>query len=236
MIARRQWIVIVILALTAAGVWRSSLARRTGAQKKLYAKTVPATLGDWIGRDVPVAESITNVLRTTDVLERQYRSGDGRTAVFSVVFAMDDRTAVHAPEECLVGGGNQIVHRATARYAVRRPKGRVGPDPRTGELPVHLELGETIDLEVVELGLDGPRGPSVVHFFYKSGDWVTSNYVWHELQMLWSNIRRGTSTNALVKVTVPIAGPVTPRALLDARAQCREVMTLLFPYVMAALP
>ena len=233
---KRQWIVIVLLALTAGAVWRFSLTEVRSGDKKLYARTIPRNLGKWGGVDRPVAKEVTDVLRTTDVLERHYYATGGEYAVFSVVFAMDDRRAVHTPQECMVGGGNQIVSEEVLTYPAALPVAGVEPDPETGEIPLDIALAETIDLSVIELRMAGPNGHTMVHFFYKSGSDVTHSYVRHEIDMLLSNLRRGSSTNSLVKVTTSVDPPFGREQQQEARERCQELMTLLFPYVMLALP
>ena len=236
MITKRQWVAIAVLLVTTAGVWRYSLVQSATGPKQLYAKRIPSKLGDWTGADRLVDATAIAVLRTSDVLEREYRRADDPPVHLTVVFAMDDRQAVHAPEECEVGAGGQIFHRVVAKYPVRLPRAHPEPDPVTGELPADMQLGDTIDLEVIEMGLDTPNGRKLLHFFYKSGQRTTANYLQHEIDMLMSSIKRGTSTNSLVKLTTPIVPPATDRDFDEARGRLREMMAALFPYVMAALP
>ncbi len=236
MITKRHWVVIIVLGITVSAAWYYGMAQLDG-NKQLYARRLlPSEVGGWSGVDLPVSKPVTDTLRTTDVLERAFSKSGVRDVIFSVVFAMDDRTAVHAPEECMVGGGREITCRNVVKYPVRLPRDTSEISPDAGELPPDMPLGDTIDLEVVELVLSSDKGITLVHFFYKCSQKVTPNYVQHEWDMLMSNLASGRSTNALVKTSTMVAAPGGEREMLEARARCKEVMQLMFPYVMRALP
>ena len=238
MISRRHWTAAIVLALTAGLAWYYSLARPIDGTKKLLARTrLPQALGGWTGRDTPPDEDTTDILRTTDVLQRMFRKPNTPEVVFQVVFAMDDRTSVHAPEECQVGGGWQIIQRNLVTLPVRLPETYYGREQEIGELPPDMPLAGTMQLTAVELVLEhSSKRMKTVLFFYKSGRKVTPSYVWNEINMLLSNLVRGTSTNALIETTTFVAEPRGESEKAAARARSSEIMQLMFPYVMAALP
>ena len=236
MITKRHWVAIAVLGITTSAAWYYGMAQR-GGNKQLYARRLlPSEVGGWSGVDLPVSKPVTDTLRTTDVLERAFSKSGVPYVILSVVFAMDDRTAVHAPEECMVGSGREIAGRQVIKYPVRLPRDTSEISPDAGELPPDMPLGDMIDLEVVELVLSGEEGVMVLHFFYKCGQKVTTNYFQHEWDMLMSNLASGRSTNALIKTTTVVTAPAGEREMAEARARSTEIMQLMFPYVMRALP
>lgn len=238
MTGKRQWISVVVLGLAAAAVWRFTLARSSDTEMNTYARRLlPSQVGPWQGTDLKASKEELEILRTTDVLKRTFRKPDSPGVILSVVFAMDDRTSVHAPEECLVGGGRQIEARSIISYPARLPKGRSAPAPDSGDLSPDMPLGDEVELEVVELILSDASGRlTMVHFFYKAGSDVTPSYLKHEWDMLVSNLLTGSSSNALIKTTTAIEPTEQVENCPEARSRCRDVMRLIFPYAMRALP
>jgi hypothetical protein len=118
--------IAVVLGILGAG-----LAAQTGleasyrtARPPLAAplKTLPYTLGDWVGHDEPMDSEILERTQATDYLNRIYehRRFPGRAFKLWINYSTTGLNLRHSPEVCLPSGGWTKIESLTRELTVRR--------------------------------------------------------------------------------------------------------------------
>lgn len=144
---------------------------------------LPLEIGDWIGEDIPVGARERAILGTDNLLLRLYRKGDWFLYLY-LLECSSNRASFHPPEYCYVGGRTELVER-----------GRKTVFWEGGEVPAH---------RMVFLG---PRGKSLVYYWYTYGERVLGDYYRQQLLII-TNVLLGRPRPALlVRVSVEGAFP-----------------------------
>jgi EpsI family protein len=100
------------LIVAFAGVCAHELGSRVASPHAAPDFTrIPASLEGWTSQDFRLSESVARVLEADAVLQRVYRSRDGREIlVFMAYFAHQAvNSQIHSPRNCVPGGGWRIV-------------------------------------------------------------------------------------------------------------------------------
>jgi EpsI family protein len=71
----------------------------------------PTTLGDYRSQDIDIGEAALGVLAPTEVLMRAYSNSKGEMISLYIPFFenQNDRSRIHSPKSCMVGGGYRFV-------------------------------------------------------------------------------------------------------------------------------
>jgi len=109
---RSNWLLAVIGLLLAGAVYREQashlkLIAETAVALPVSLSAFPVEIGEWTGRDVPVAENIRRVAGNDDFLNRLYinKSKNQWVNVY-VAYSARPRTMLgHRPQVCYVAGG-----------------------------------------------------------------------------------------------------------------------------------
>jgi EpsI family protein len=141
-----------------AGLERMEAIERPPLRRPLA--SLPMTLGDWAGRDVPVAPDIVERAQTTEYLNREYvdRRNPGRRLTLWINYSEFGTNLRHTPEICLPSSGWEKVESQTRELRVPSGDGR--------------------DLRVTRLGY--AQGELVKHvgfWYYIFGEGRLENYV-----------------------------------------------------------
>jgi len=173
---------------------------------------VPLSVGTWRGTEYALSERVYQILGTRDVLSRNYSDGNRRSAQLVIVSAQHTRGRTHPPEQCLIGEGRKI--------------------QSSGEQVLKLPLaGETKELRVRELVLEGAGGErSIVWYFFKSGDSVTTSYWGHLLNVTFGRMRNVNCGDVLVRADSSGQDDEASRQNL------RDFLSTLLPKFYSALP
>ena len=105
---------------------------------------IPMVLGDWVGRDEPVAPKIVERAQTTEYLNRVYesRSHPGLRLTLWINYSAKGTNLRHTPEICLPSGGWTKIESQTKLLAVPAPDGSEVRITRLGygqgELVLHV--------------------------------------------------------------------------------------------------
>ncbi len=138
---------------------------------------LPLRIGEWRGENIPVSERERAVLGTENLLLRLYRKGEGLLYLY-ILESASNRATFHPPEYCYVGGRTELVERGRA---VVRWEG--------GEVPAH---------RMVFLG---PRGKSLVYYWYAFGDRILGSYYRQQLLVIAANLLRRPRPALLIRVS-----------------------------------
>ena len=104
MMNKRFLIISCTLFIVAIITWL--LAGNTPShQHSLYAKQLPLSVDDWVGRDIDVDEQTLRILETEDVVMRDYTKEGSPHVQMCIVYASNNRKVAHPPEVCYKGGG-----------------------------------------------------------------------------------------------------------------------------------
>lgn len=176
--ARRAYLAALLLVL-AAGLLARLITR--GREDILPAGNLvglPLTIGEWRGEELPVSDRERAALGTENLILRLYRKGD-RYLYLYVLECSSNRATFHPPEYCYVGGRTELVERG------RAPVGREG-----GEVPAH------------RLVFLGPRGKSLVYYWYTFGEKILGSYYRQQLLIIAANLVGRPRPALLVRVSI----------------------------------
>lgn len=216
----RHWSAIGLCALAALMTSHTAqFYHETGLSE--YAKKIPRVLGPWIGpdEDVPPDPLTVKILRTTDMIGRRYQHKDraAEAVDLAVVFAVDNRRAVHAPEMCYAGAGWELA-------APKRFLAYEAPDAD----------GQPTRYEVAELLLQ-KGGLQLVHYWFKAGSASTPRSFRHTLTLWWNNLRGKHATNALIRTATDVSDQ-TEDSIKRSRRRLADFHRRLFPEALRVLP
>jgi len=175
---RRAYIIsLVLLLLTAAIFWLYGRGRDIELPVDNL-KNIPLLINDWEGEEIPVSDRDKRLLGTENVLLRRYRKG-GYTVNLYVLECASNRASFHPPEYCYVGGRTEMIEKGLRMI-------RWGGD----SIKAHRFL------------FMGPRGRSLVYYWYTFGDRILSSYYRQQLYVISSNILGSPQSALLVRISV----------------------------------
>ena len=107
-----NWLLAVIALLLAGAVYREQASRlkliaETAITLPVSLSAFPVEIGDWTGKDVPIAENIQRVAGNDDFLNRLYinKSKNQWVNVYLAYSARPRTMLGHRPQVCYVAGG-----------------------------------------------------------------------------------------------------------------------------------
>ncbi len=174
---------IVLLAATTGAhlsIQRSQeQAYRDKAEKAVPA--VPSVIGPYTqyGPDYEVAPRTKELLQSSLIVMRQYRSPRRNPLFLTLVYAGTSRKSLHFPEVCLVGQGWEIRDQAPAPLGFKFTAKRL-------------------------MLVKGNQKEAVVYFF-KTGDQYTGNFFLNAWYWARNQVSRGAPTSAMIKLHAPVA-------------------------------
>ena len=199
--SRRGVACLMVLALSAGGVWWVNQHSPSTLTSEVAKKALPRTLTVddvlYNSEDLPLTEQEQTILETRDYLYRRFMAG-GQWVDFSIIFSQDNRKGTHPPDLCLEGSGGNIVYKQDV--TVRDVPGR--GDVRCREL-------------ITTQGI-------YVLYTYKCGQEYTSSF-WRQQWVIWVNgLLHSNASGALIRIVVPMQDtdpePARQRAAAFMRA------------------
>lgn len=69
--------------------------------------TLPLTVGQWQGEEVPIGEATASILKATEAVLRNYQDPQGNYVGLFIAYFRDQKygSQIHSPRHCLPGGG-----------------------------------------------------------------------------------------------------------------------------------
>jgi EpsI family protein len=139
----------------------------------------PRQIGEWKGEDLPLEESVYEVLRTRDVLLREYKDGEGNAIVLTVVYSENDRAAFHPPELCYLGGGVELLEKKIETV----PLGGVG------------------QIQTNTLEMKSKKNAFKAWYWFAARDSFTHNFYLQQATLLINWLRYQEKSGALIRVS-----------------------------------
>lgn len=193
----RWWVLVACIApfalLTVA--LRPSAVRSSG-DGAAESASVPVSIDQWHGRDVPVSQRTLEVLGADRVLNREYRSAAGEQVHLCIVESRSRRTSIHPPEVCYRGWGYEAETSTTTTVAA--------PD---GDFRANL------------LTMVKPERRVAVLYWYRSGERRTTSFLGQQMRLVLRRPFAGgeAAVAALVRISTEITetGPGAEEAALS---------------------
>lgn len=201
--------VIVLLAFTAIvhfGIERAQ-AQAGMARTPQEVLRVPSKVGSYsqMGSDHEIDARVREILETSLIMERTYRSPNGFLVALSIVHAGSSRRSLHFPEVCIVGAG----------YEIRDQQ----------SMPIGFEFNAA--------RLTVSKGPyrQAILYWYKTGDKVTGNFFLNSWYWAKNQLVFGAPTSSMIKLSAAIPGTSDERVF----AELEDFALKLHPMLMDAI-
>ena len=178
MTGRRAYIINLVLLLVTAAIL---LLYGRGREMELPVgnpKVIPLRINDWVGEEIMVSDRDKRLLGTENVLLRRYRRGRYTVNLY-VLECASNRASFHPPEYCYVGGRTEMIEKG---YRMVRWGGE--------SVNAHRFL------------FMGPRGRSLVYYWYTFGERILSSYYRQQLDVISSNILGDPQSALLIRISV----------------------------------
>lgn len=181
----RYLIVAVLLLATASivlALQHNSFQDETAGLAEL--QKIPMQIGKWKGQDLPLDESVYEILETRAIIHRNYTDDLGNTVLLSIVYYHDTKVDFHAPEACL-GGRGERTEKHKKRIMINR-----------GNNSFFLEIAEILASSV--------NGKSVSYYFYKTGEFMGQNYIKMRFNLAKNSLFGGDRRGSLIRFSVSL--------------------------------
>jgi EpsI family protein len=174
-------------------------------------QAVPMQVGKWRGQDFPMDEKVYEILETRAIIHRIFTLDNGANVFLSVVHYNDTKVDFHAPESCLGGGGYEIMKTTKTLSLFSGVKQR------------------TID--VAELVTKSTTGQALIYYFYKSSQFMGSNYIKMRLSIAANKLFRNDTRGSLIRISTTLI----PGNEAAAKSLIIDFLEDLLPYVQESL-
>lgn len=198
---------IACTLLGASGLAQYGLTRRQPQAQVAapdWAHTLPLSVGGWTGRDLVPDKEVADYLAADALLVRRY-TREGRVLDVTAVFGTRWR-ALHSPAGCYPSQGWQIQERSEVEIAPGIPLPHPGP--------LHAE----------KLVVKQADRHLLVLYLYAHPGGTTANWVQQCLEVAKS----GAASGGIVLI---VNAEFTPQTESRAEADARELIGLLYPYL-----
>lgn len=204
----RASIVAVLLVAASVGIQRASGAESVPPRESVA--TLPLTVADWQGRDLPPwDEKIVNLVGADEYINRRYLRSDAMADLYVGYYRSQQQgSMIHSPQNCLPGAGWQPV--AHERLSV----------------PVD---GRMLDVNryIVQKDLD----QQVVLYWFQGRGRVVANEYANRGYLVVDSLRLRRTDGALVRVISPVLSTVD-----QASSGALSFVQAMYPHLTEVIP
>jgi EpsI family protein len=181
----RASIVAVLLVVASVGIQRASRAESVPPREAV--SSLPMTVGDWQGRDLPPwDEKIVNLVGADEYINRRYLRSDAMADLYVGYYQSQQQgSMIHSPQNCLPGAGWQPI--AHERLSV----------PVNGRVLI-------VNRYIVEKDSDR----QVVLYWFQGRGRVVANEYANRGYLVVDSLRLRRTDGALVRVISPVLSTV----------------------------
>lgn len=202
---RHYLIAVVILLVTFLSVFGLEKANSLSFSSKDFSN-FPMEIGQWRGRDIVLSKKVYEILKTDDVLAREYKDGQGNSITFTVVYSENDRAAFHPPELCYLGGGIELI---------------------TKEIET-IPLAGHDNFRVKTLTMQNKKGSILkAWYWFATRSRFTHSFYIQQLNILFDWLRHNTKEGALIRVSAHLPNSDSPASEKRIKAFIQSVMPLI---------
>ncbi len=178
--SRNSLIVTCLLALTVAMLLKIHAASAKVPQDLVDLSVVPYEIDSWKGEDIPIDQSVYEILETEDILSRRYFDESGYSLALLIICAENNRDSFHPPEICYVGSGVQLIDK--------------------GAETLNLNDGSLLDTTTFAVKAD--TYTSKVWYWFMVGDKIIADHYWQQLHMLKEMFSKDQVQGAMIRISV----------------------------------
>jgi len=205
MMKNKYYAIILMLLFTA--IWSVFWYMSVPSDTNVFKNRIPLDIGSWHGEDLPISKDTLEILETKNAIFRRYTSG-GVSVTLWVVYAGENRKAIHPMEVCYKASGWDIGTRA----------------PHLIEISHN---GKYKKLPCVKLMAMSKKDKGLVLYFYKTGNRFTDSYYRQQLNVILEQAMLRQSESALFGITAEGKLADDPKAVLIIEDFIKE----LFQYI-----
>ena len=183
------WTVLAILAGTTGVLYGRGDVDKVPASEPVA--NMPHTIGPWVGRDVPIDQSVLDILGKGDFVERAYTSSNAATIGTPPIdlfigYFPTQRTGqtIHSPQHCLPGAGWTF---ESSRYT-------------------HMRAGDGTPFNIGEYVITNGESRQFVLYWYQAHGRSVANEYASKLYLIADAMRLNRTDGALVRVITPVVG------------------------------
>lgn len=194
---------IVILLLTVSAILTAVLNLSVaGHTDPARVSELPLFIGEFSGRELPVDQSIKDILETPNVMMREYVGPGGVPVTLAIVYYEQYRVSFHLPEGCMTGIGSVIM--ADERESL----GAYGEN----DMP----------LVANNLILQQPGGKEHVYYFFVVGDLITPSYARMRFYLMKQHLKGRSRGAALVRFSTKVGNDQDEKIVYELEDFIRE--------------
>lgn len=172
------FIIIILLLVTASAFSLNIFFRQKMTQDKFDIRSFPNRVGQWQGKDLKIEEYEYDILRTRNLILREYTNSPGEKIFLFIIYSETDRSVFHPPEVCLIGSGIAIVDKQPEKIDYRDKSFFVNK--------LYLEKG---------------KFKEVALYCYKAGSLYTSNFYIQQAYLAMNQIFGRRVPGATIRVS-----------------------------------
>jgi len=207
--------VIVVFVLGGTALFLHSHANTPITPKAISPASLPFKVGDWIGRDIPIAAQALRALHGAKLLQRAYYRPRGLEPEVYLYMAYHLGQPAgyrpHLPEDCLEGSGWSVLETAT--------------------ITVSLAGQRSFPANRLLIAKGGDR-QLLLYWFWARGRRVASEQ-WADAYLILDSLRFNRSDDALIRINTPVSAhegaSVAERRLLSFATQVVPAMDSYLP-------
>jgi len=170
---------------------------------------IPAQIGTWGSRDIPLEKKIFDILQTPSVLVREYTDSRGKSVFLTIVYYRKNRVEFHSPERCAVSQGSYI-----------------------DENGIEIIRDDARSIIANKFIVKGEGRKEVNLYYFKSGDFITSSYLKLKLHMMRNKLKGLPNSGALVKFSALVGQNINVDETIKVMKDfIKEVTPLLVSYL-----
>ncbi len=179
-IQTRKYLIVIILTLLASGIVFKVYNAEPIKNEKLY--SFPLTIGQWIGKELPMEDWVYASLGTPYAILRDYYSTNGEKINLAIVWYDDRNISFHAPEACLGGIGNKIKEKTIE----------------------HMKINDIVDIQIARFIVEQNSLRQLLLYYYICDNTITSQQTKIRKKILFKRLQSGRSSAAFIRIMMPI--------------------------------
>jgi EpsI family protein len=209
-IRRKQGLIVIVLLGICALLTLALNLSTTGRPSPIDLQSIPVVVDGYIATELPVDESVKDILQTPNVLMRDYVSPDGLRVMLSIVYYEQYRVGFHMPEGCMVGSGSVITESGTETVN---------------------GAGQCAPFLANRLVLQQRNANEHVLYYFMVDDLITSSYPAMRFHLMLRHLRRQPTGAALVRFSIRVAGEENQASLNEFKRFVSHMTSLLPSYL-----
>ena len=208
-----RYLIVALLLIVTAFMINSVQHNSSNDDKKglINIQKIPMQIGKWKGQDLSLDETVYDILETRAIIHRSFIAGNRDTVFLSIVHYNDTKVDFHTPEGCLGGRGQKITKTTKAITLFS------GVQQRT--------------FDIAQIISTTAKGQNLVYYFYKSGQFIGSNYIKMRLSIAANKVKRNDTRGSLIRISTEL----TQGNLPAAESRLIDFIENLFPYIQQSL-